>query len=136
MATTVAPIAPLDEHGKTLVTDLVVRTRRDNQRALRRVKELMLRRDRTPEEDALLDVLANAIEAYETQRYDRPSVTPAELILFLLEQNNQSPRDLHKILGGRSHTSEILANKRKVGLKPAIRLGKHFGIKPTVFVTW
>jgi HTH-type transcriptional regulator/antitoxin HigA len=132
MATLIAPI----QNGKVPITDLVVNNRRDNARALARVKELMSRGDRTPDEDALLEVLTNAIEAYETRRFARPTSTPAELIRFLLEQNGQAPKDLVDLLGGKSHTSEILSDKRPVGLKHAILLGKHFNISPAVFLTF
>jgi HTH-type transcriptional regulator/antitoxin HigA len=132
MATLIAPI----QDGKVPVTDLVVNNRRNNARALARVEELMSRRDRTSDEDALLEVLTNAIEAYESRKYARATSTPAELIRFLLEQNGQTPKDLWELLGGKSHTSEILSDKRPVGRKHAILLGKHFNISPVVFLTF
>jgi antitoxin component HigA of HigAB toxin-antitoxin module len=135
MATTPAAIAQI-ENGRVPVTDLVVRNQRDNQRALRRVAELMSYQHRTAAENALLDVLSNAIEAYEGRRYARPSSTPAELILFLLKQKGQTAQDLDGILGGKSHTSEILHDRRPIGTKNAVRLGKHFNISPAAFVTF
>lgn len=132
MATQIAPI----RDGRVPVTDLVVNNRRDNARALARVEELMSRRDRSSDEDALLDVLTNAIEAYETRRYARPTSTPAELIRFLLEQNGQTPKDLWNLLGGKSHTSEILSGRRQVGGRVAVRLAKHFNVNPALFLTF
>ena len=132
MATQTAPIT-MTPHGKVDVTDLVIRNKSDNERALAAVKELMCR-DRTPEEDALLQVLTVEIESFESKAYPQTKTTPAELIRFLLEENDLSAKDLAGILGRKSHVSEILSGKRMVGIKQAIRLGKHFHISPVVFL--
>jgi HTH-type transcriptional regulator/antitoxin HigA len=124
----------MTRQGRGSVADLVIETESDNARALATVKNLMSRRDRTPEEDALLKVLTVEISNFESKTYARTATTPAELIRFLLEQNGLSAKDLAGILGGKSHVSEILAGKRAVGTKQAVRLGKRFGIDPVAFV--
>jgi HTH-type transcriptional regulator/antitoxin HigA len=95
-------------------------------------------RQRTEDEDALLKVLSNAIEVFESNEYrDLTSdLKQSELIQFLLEQNGQSPKDLREVLGGKSHVSEILSGKRGVGPKQALKLGKHFNISPVAFLRW
>ncbi len=133
MATQIEPIRITK--GRVSVADLVVKTEADNQRALATVEELMGRR-RTPEEDALLDVLADLIEKFETRTHPGPgrNPTPVETIRFLMEQNGLAQKDLWDLLGGKSHTSEILGSKRKVSNRQAALLGKRFKISPSAFI--
>jgi HTH-type transcriptional regulator/antitoxin HigA len=133
MATSTEPIT-ITRHGKVSVNDLVIKTESDNERALATVRKLMSRQDRTPEEDALLQVLSVEIESFESKTYAERKSNPAELIRFLLEENDLSAKDLAGILGGKSHVSEILSGKRKVGINQALRLGKRFHISPVVFL--
>jgi HTH-type transcriptional regulator/antitoxin HigA len=132
MATQIEPIK-ITRQGRVSVNDLVIKTGSDNARALAAVRELM-GRDRTPEEDALLHVLTVEIESFESKTYTKTKITPAELLQFLLEENDLSAKDLAGILGGKSHVSEILSGKRKVGFKQALRLGKRFHISPVAFL--
>jgi antitoxin component HigA of HigAB toxin-antitoxin module len=85
-------------------------------------------------EDALLRVLTNEIESFESRTYRSSESTAAELIRFLLEQNGQSPKELWDVLGGKSHASEILSGKRPIGAKLAVRLGNYFSISPAAFM--
>ena len=136
MAITTEPTEPITitRHGRVSVADLVIKTVSDNARALATVRKLMSCTSRTPEEDALLQVLTVEIESFENKAYTEGKLTPAELIRFLLEENDLSAKDLAGILGGRSHVSEILSGRRKVGVKQAVRLGKHFHVSPVVFL--
>jgi HTH-type transcriptional regulator/antitoxin HigA len=117
------------------VADLVVKTEADHKRALSTVEGLMCRQ-RTAEEDALLDVLADQIERFESMKRLGPgsNPTPVETIRFLMEQNDLSQKDLWDLLGGKSHTSEILSGKRKVSNRQAALLGKRFKISPSAFI--
>lgn len=134
MATQVEPIR-ITRAGLVPVADLVVRTEADNERALATVERLMCRR-RTPDEDALLDVLADLIEKFESLAYRGPSrkPTPAETIRFLMEQNGLVQKDLWRLLGGKSHTSEVLRRKRRVSNRQAGLLGRRFNVSPSVFI--
>lgn len=134
MATLTEPIRM--NRGRVAITDLVIKDRADNERALATVRNLM-GRERNDDEDALLQVLSSAIETFESREFrDRTSeLKENELILFLLEENGQSPKDLRVILGGKGHVSELLSGKRKVGPKQALKLGRYFNINPVVFLS-
>jgi HTH-type transcriptional regulator/antitoxin HigA len=141
MATQADPIR-ITRAGLVSVADLVVRTEADNERALATVEGLMCRR-RTPEEDALLDVLTDLIEKFESKtrqsgmhRGLHHDPAPHETIRFLMEQNALSQKDLRVLLGGKSHTSEILSGKRKVSNRQASLLGNRFGVSPTLFISF
>ena len=116
--------------GQVSVSELVVKTD-----ALATIQDLMSRK-RRPAEDALLDVLIDQIERFESRTYPglgtEPS--PAETIRFLMQQNGLAQKDLWSILGGKSHTSEILNGKRKVSNHQAALLGKRFRMSPAAFI--
>jgi HTH-type transcriptional regulator / antitoxin HigA len=133
MATGIEPIRI--SKGRVSVADLVVRTEADNARALSTVADLMCR-PRTPEEDALLDVLADLIEKFEsrTRLGLGRNLTPVETIRFLMKQNGLVQKDLWDLLGGKSHTSEILGGKRKISNRQAVLLGRRFKISPSAFI--
>jgi HTH-type transcriptional regulator/antitoxin HigA len=135
MATQTEPITM--RRGKVAVADLVIQDRVDNERALATVKSLMCR-ERTGDEDALLQVLRTAVEVFESNEFRElaSDLKQSELVQFLLEQNGQSPKDLREVLGGKSHVSEILSGKRTIGPKQALKLGKHFNISPVAFLAW
>ena len=119
------------------MADLVVRTKADNERALATVEGLMCRR-RTREEDALLDVLTDLIEKFESKARAgmRHDPTPHETLRFLMEQNGLAQKDLWALLGGKTHTSEILSGKRKISNRQASLLGKRFNVSPAIFVSF
>jgi HTH-type transcriptional regulator / antitoxin HigA len=109
----------------------------DNERALATVREFTSRK-RTPEERSLLRLLVDQIEKFESRTY--PSLgydpTPADTIRFLMAQNGLSQKDLWGVLGGKSHTSEVLNGKRKGSNRQAGLLARRFNISPTAFVSF
>jgi HTH-type transcriptional regulator/antitoxin HigA len=111
-------------------------TKADNERALATVEWLMCRQ-RTAEEDALLDVLADLIEKFESRTYSGLGHNPiVETVRFLMEQNELSQKDLWDLLGGKSHTSEVLSGKRKISNRQAAFAGKALHISPSAFVSF
>ena len=83
IASQVDPIR-INRAGLVAVADLVVGTVADNERALATVAGLMCGR-RTAEEDALLDVLSDLIEKFESKTRPGPqrfNVSPSVFIRF------------------------------------------------------
>jgi len=89
-----------------------------------------------PEERALAELLTTLIEQYEAQHYAVGEPTPVETIKFLLEQRGLSAKDLWVIIGSKSHTSEIMNEKRSIGIPTAAKLGAFFHVSPTMFIQW
>jgi HTH-type transcriptional regulator / antitoxin HigA len=121
--------------GQVSVSELVVKTEADNERALATVEGLISRK-RTSAEDALLDVLVDQIERFESRTYARLGTQPSppDTLRFLMQQNGLAQKDLWSLLGGKSHTSEVLTGKRKVSNHQAALLGKRFKMSPAAFV--
>jgi len=135
MATQTSPLPiSLTRAGKVDILDLVIRSKFENERALATVRQLMAK-DRTAGEDALLHILSTEIANFESRAYRKPGLTASQRIRFLLEENGLNANDLGGLLGGKSHVSEILNGKRKVGIKQAVKLGRRFRMNPAAFLS-
>ena len=132
MATSTIPKLNENYYGQLLAKlhPVVVKTEEQNERLLPKIEALMRKAARSPEEDALLELLAQLSEDFERRRYRRKAATPAE---FLLAQRRQTPKDLWSVLG-KSRVSEILSGTRQVTKSQAVKLGQFFGISPAPFV--
>ena len=114
----------------------VPRTEAENDRLLEEVDKLMSRSESslTPEEDAMLELLATLIEKFEDEHYPIPQSRPYERLQFLMDENELRQRDLLDIFGTRSVVSAVLRGKRAITKQQAIKLGRRFSMDPTAFI--
>jgi|SRR5580658_9796431 antitoxin component HigA of HigAB toxin-antitoxin module len=81
----------------------MIGTEEENERVLAIVDRLMVKGEkRSPEEDAILNLLTHLVEQFEEKAYPIADAAPAETIAFLLEQRGLKPIALTKILGSRA----------------------------------
>jgi HTH-type transcriptional regulator/antitoxin HigA len=104
-----------------------IKTEADYDRALAVINNLWGAELDTPEGDRL-DILMALVEAYETRHHSIDFPDPVDAILFRMEQQGLTRKDLEPILGSRSRVSEILNRKRKLTLEMIRRLHKRFNI--------
>lgn len=117
------------------VSPVIIETEEENERVLAIVERLMAKsKKRTPEEDAILNLLVHLVEEFERAAYRTGKTSPAEMVAFLLEQRGLKPIALSEVLGSRGRVSEILAAKRSVSKEQAKRLGDFFHISPAAFI--
>ena len=81
----------------------------------------------TPDGDRL-DVLIALVEAYETDHQPIAPPDPVEAILFRMEQQGLTRKDLEPILGSRARVSEILNHKRSLSLDMIRKLHRNLHI--------
>lgn len=86
------------------------------------------------EETSLLEMMSILVERYEQERYPLKPSKPREVIQFLMEQRGLRQRDLAKLLGSRSHVSEILRGKREPSKEQAKKLAEFFHVSPALFI--
>lgn len=108
----------------------------ENERALGILERLLAKGETnlTPEEDALVELLAQLVENFEKRTYPRKKSSPPDLIRFLLAQKRLRPVQLTEVLGSRGRVSEILSGKRSVSKEQAKRLGAFFRVSPALFI--
>ncbi len=104
-----------------------IRSKRDYERALSRIEELMDAKPRTKAGDEL-DVLTTLVEAYEAKHYAVFPPDPIEAIKFRMDQLDMTRKDLEAMLGGRGRVSEILTRKRGLSLEMIRRLHRKLRI--------
>jgi HTH-type transcriptional regulator/antitoxin HigA len=80
----------------------------------------------SPESDQL-DILATLIEKYEEENFPMDLPDPVDAILFRMEQQGLSRKDLEPMLGTRNRVSEVLNRRRGMSIEMIRAL--HEGLK-------
>lgn len=107
-----------------------IRSDKQNDRAADVCDTLTCRLDNLSKaEEDYLDVLSDLIIKYESKWDDGKRLTPAELIQYLIEENNLTQKDLIPQLGSASRVSEFLKGERALSKEQAKRLAKRFCLK-------
>ncbi|WP_373741139.1 type II toxin-antitoxin system HigA family antitoxin [Neisseria sp.] len=110
----------------------IIKTAADHEAALARIGELMDLNPAIGSDAALeLDALAALVANYERQQrffeITEP-VTPLDIILFRMEQNGLTQKDMTAYLGSPSKVSEVLSGKRPLSLTMIRKLHKGLNI--------
>lgn len=111
-----------------------IATEAENESALALAEELEHRPQRTPEENALLDLLVILIEKFEDEHYPIPTGTPQSMLLHLLEARNLKQEALVGILGSRGVVSEVVNGKRGISKNQAKVLAEFFAVDVGLFI--
>ncbi len=91
--------------------------------------------NRSPEEDALFDLLANIMEDYESRTLEPiPPMKPVELLKYMMKEHNLKQKDLANIFGSRTVVSNVLSGKSKINKTHAKRLSERFSMLPDAFL--
>jgi len=126
-----------ETYGKLLTQyqPKVITSEAENERALNIAETLSNKRDLTPEEEQLLDLLVALIENFEAKEYffDNNS-TPLSRLKFLVEANNLRQVDLLDIFGSKGITSEVFNGKRQISKTHAVKLSERFNIDAALFL--
>ncbi|NGO53234.1 helix-turn-helix domain-containing protein [Allomesorhizobium camelthorni] len=110
-----------------------IRTEADYDGALAELGRLWGARSGTPDGDRL-DVLATLIEAYETRMHPIDPPDPIEAILFRMEQQGLTRKDLEPLIGTRARVAEVLNRKRGLSIEMIRRLNEELGISADVLI--
>lgn len=110
-----------------------IRTKKDYEAALAEVERLWGAKSSTPRGDRL-DILATLIEAYEAKHYPMDPPDPIEAILFRMEQQGLSRKDLEPMIGARNRVAEVLNRKRGLSIEMIRQLHKRLGISAEVLI--
>ena len=106
----------------------VIMTETENEEAIALAQELEHRLIRTPEEEALLDLLVTLIEKFENEHYPIPKGTPHSILRHLMEENHLKQDDLVSVIGSREIVSEVVHGQRYLSKEQANALAKFFNV--------
>jgi HTH-type transcriptional regulator/antitoxin HigA len=113
----------------------LIKTEDENEKALAVVEELMHLQNRTPEQEALYELLILLIEKFERDFYNPGSAsTPHSMLLFLMEQQGVKPKDLVKVFGSEEAVLELVNGGGEICDKQAKMLGDFFKVDSSAFV--
>ena len=113
----------------------VIATAGQLEHASRLVEPLLKKGEaRTPEENALCELLLRLIDDYQERRTLVPELLPHELLQALLEASRKRQADLVPIFGSRSRVSDAVNGKRAISKMQAKRLGEYFHVSPSAFI--
>ncbi len=113
----------------------VIETEEENDRMLAEVEKLMIKGENlSPEEDALLRLMATLIQDFEEKFYKPEEATPLEVLLHLMDARDLKQSDLLEIFGSRGIASEVINGKRSISKTQAKALAKFFGVSPELFI--
>ena len=110
-----------------------IRTDADYDRALAEVERLWGAKLGTAEGDRL-DVLATLVYACENEHQPMDLPDPVDAILFRMEQQGISRKDLASVLGTRTRVSEVLNRRRGLSIDMIRRLHARLGISAEVLI--
>ncbi len=112
----------------------VIETEAENEAAISLVEELEHKRDHTPEEDALLELLVTLIEKFEQEHYPLPQADPHSMLVHLMEAQNTKEEDLVKVISAdKDVVLEVVNGKRDIDKNWAKALGEFFHVSPQLF---
>ena len=111
-----------------------IRTDEEHQRLTALLLELDERGDRTPEEDALAEVVTLLIEDFEDRRYPMPRVSPRESLKALMEERGLKHKDIWPVLGNKGAATEVLGGRRSISKAQAKRLAEFFRVPVDLFL--
>lgn len=88
----------------------------------------------SPEESALLETMAILVQAYDDRHHPLPSVSPNEMLAYLMKTSGRTAKDLLPVLGTRGRISEILRGKRSISKEQAKKLASVFKVAVDLFI--
>ena len=124
-----------NEYARLLVEMLphVIHTEEENERYTAALETLLFKRDRTPEESRIVELLTLLIEDFEEKNYSLPPAAPREVVRHLMESNSLRQVDLIDVFGAESTVSEVLNGKRDLAKSHIEKLSLRFKVSPELF---
>ena len=112
----------------------VIKNEKENGRALQMVKRLM-KKDRSPEESRLLDLLVTLIEAFEAKSYPMGNTSNPQVALReLMREHDLKQTNMLDIFGSQGVVSQVLNGKREISKAQARRLSQRFRLPVDIFI--
>ena len=118
---------------KTATPIRPIKTKQDHSEAIARIDTLMRSLPGSPEGDEL-EVLITLVDAYEAKHHPMDPPDPIEAILFRMEQQQLSRKDLEPMIGSRARVSEVLTRTRPLTLPMVRRVRRGLGISADVLI--
>ncbi len=117
------------------VTPKVIETEDEYEQFLAVAERLTFKKDQTPEESALYDLVTMLVETYEAQHYSIDESSPSEILLHIIESSGIDRVELIDIFSSNEILTQVLAGKIAINTIQANILGDRFKLSPTIFLS-
>ena len=124
------------KYGKLLARTLpaVIETDAEYEHSLAEIEKLIDKKDRSPEEDKLFDLMTALVESFEEKNYSIPAAPPHEVLQELMRSRGLKQRELLSIFGSDGLASEVVNGKRNISRAHAKSLAEYFHVPVDLFI--
>lgn len=114
---------------------ILIKDTKTYKQAIAMMKHLILKGTLNKGGEQYLESLSQFISAYEAPKWQAfdENIPPHKLLAGFIKLHKVSPTKLYPLVGGQSHLSEILNEKRTISEKAAAKLAKRFNVAPSAF---
>lgn len=128
-------IQDIQPHWAAISHFMTIRNEQDYDRLVAQMNELI---DEVGTNEShpmyeFLDTLGTILHAYEEKQHPMPQASGAEVLQYLMEENDLRQSDLPEI-GSQGVVSEILNGKRELNVRQIRELARRFRVSPAVFI--
>lgn len=102
--------------------------------AAARIEALLIRSDRTADEQDYLDVLSLLIREYEHRQVEMLPVSGAEIVRSLVNEHRLTMIDLIPLLGNKQKALALLQGTRALDLRQGTRVSRYFKLPAETFM--
>jgi HTH-type transcriptional regulator/antitoxin HigA len=112
----------------------VIESEEEYTQAHQTLLELIRKTERSPEETAILKLIATLIKKFDEKTEAPEAASPQDVLLHLMEENGIRQVDLVGKVGSKGVISEIVHGKRAISKSQAKILAEIFQVSPAVFI--
>ena len=112
----------------------IIQTEAENEEFLKVVEELLARKNLTPEENTILDLLVKLIEDFEEVNYPIPKGKTSSMILHLMEAQHKNKESLITIFASIENVDKVINGNLEITTQQAQYLGNLFHVDASLFM--
>ncbi len=112
----------------------IIQTEAENEEFLEVVEELLARKNLTPEENTILDLLVKLIEDFEDKHYQLNKSTPRSRMLHLMEAQEKNKQSLITIFGSIENVDKAINGDLEITSQQALELENLFHVDASLFL--
>lgn len=116
------------------VVPTVIKNNKQFDRLVKKFEALDRKEHATREEEALAELLAKLIQAYDDEHYPAPDIPPHEMVRYLMEQRGLRQADLAPVIGSRAQVSALVNGRRGISKAQAKKLAQFFHMPVDLFI--
>jgi HTH-type transcriptional regulator/antitoxin HigA len=116
------------------VVPTVIKTRTEFDRKVEQMEALDRKANRTPEEEALSELLMKLIQDYDDAQYPVLPSTPYKALQEIMKQRGLKQVDLVPVLGSRAQVSNAVNGTRGISKAQAKKLAEFFHCSVKLFI--